>query len=64
MRIDVTKREWGMQGVMFPVVQWSVDLAGDKQAQIFFLGQTIGIKSTCHHSSKLKRIVSERYIAM
>lgn len=64
MRIDVTKREWGMQGVMFPVVQWSVDLAGDKQAQIFFLGQTIGIKSTCHHSSKLKKIVSKRYIAM
>lgn len=58
MRIDVTKREWGMHGVMFPVVQWSVDLAGDKQAQIFFLGQTIGIKSTYHHSSKLKRIVS------
>lgn len=54
----MTKREWGMHGVMFPVVQWSVDLAGDKQAQIFFLGQTIGIKSTYHHSSKLKRIVS------
>lgn len=64
MRIDVTNSEWDMHGVMFPVAQWSVDLAGDKQAQIFFLGQTIGIKSTCHHSSKLKRIVSKRYIAM